>query len=98
LGRTAVNGGPLYYQPDKNRITIQIPTQAITVTDYQSWVFNTTATMTPNYYNLLQIGQLAPGAPPQPVWASPNYHLTDDFFGSYVTGGVTYAWARGERW
>jgi hypothetical protein len=27
-----------------------------------------------------------------------NYTLTAPFFGSYTTGGVTYAWAKGEGW
>lgn len=30
--------------------------------------------------------------------ASATYRLTDAYFGSYTTGGVTYSWAKGQGW
>jgi len=27
-----------------------------------------------------------------------DYQLTNNFFGSYTTGGITYAWAKGQGW
>jgi hypothetical protein len=27
-----------------------------------------------------------------------NYRITDAYFGSHIISGITYSWAKGERW
>jgi len=44
-------------------------------------------------YKDSQIGIMTVG---QPYYT--DYDISDDMFGSYLTGGVTYTWARGNGW
>lgn len=95
MNRIAINGGPAYYQPEKNTLQVRILGNTNTL-DYQSWYFTPFTTPTMDYTYTFQLGILAPGAPPQPTFS--NYKLTNNFFDMYVEGGVTLEWGQGERW
>jgi hypothetical protein len=55
-------------------------------------------TPSPSYTDLYtDMGIITPNSPARGTWYDTHY-ITDNYFGSHTTGGITYTWSKGTNW